>query len=360
LATALNREFGTDLTANALKKRYRRWRESRPSAKSLRDLIGTRYVSDFVDEETEPERPLISLEDGAPPPEAAPEEPPEIVEEPVIKLPSKASPLPPDHIIRVTPPTHGYVFVTSDHHYPIHDQRAEAAVIALAQHLRPVKWVVNGDAIDAWWISRHEKEAERIVDRDSGIRIVDEVESFRPFMNEVANIVDEMYIGMGNHENRLSALINQNPGLHGLPGLRWENIINGPPNVRVMGYGYRLQMGPISAIHGDRLGGKFGLKYPTSWVLENQGARSVVFGHNHRLGSTFKTTWEDTGPRQVVALNQGHLSDVAKQRYTAEPNWQTGLVVLEFWTDGGHPRYTPHLVPIINGALSFAGRIFRG
>jgi calcineurin-like phosphoesterase family protein len=355
LAAAVSAARGESIGHDVLRCRYQRWRK-RTGAPKLESLLGKGAASDFVDEATHPGPPgeavAAAVFADAPPTEPLPD----------VQLPSgqRPSQLPPDHIVRIEPPPVGYVILTSDHHYPIHDRAAEAAVLALVQDLRPKVWVGNGDLIDAWWISRHEKEAERLVDNDAGVRIVDEVNAFRPFMAAMAGIVERGYIGMGNHEHRLSALINANPGLHGLPGLRWQSIFDPPANVQVMDYGYRCQMGPVSMVHGDRMGGRlFGVKHPTAWALDNQGARSVIFGHTHRMATTFRTTWEDTGPRQVVAINQGHLSDVAKQRYAVEPNWQSGFVLLDFWTEAGRPRYTPHLVPVINGTIRFAGKTYR-
>jgi hypothetical protein len=392
LTAAVNAAQGTALTEGGLRNRYRRWR-AKSGAPALLVMLGAGPASDFEDEETQPGAvppaqysldQLIArdgmrmlheavdadlahrfqrIEPGSVPHGNAQRDPKpdNASDEDEVKLPSgqRPSQLPPDHIIRIEPPSSGYVLITSDHHYPIHDQAAEAAVLALAHDIKPKVWVGNGDLLDAWWISRHEKEAERLVDSDAGVRIIDEVNAFRPFMTEMGSIVERGYLGMGNHENRLGALINANPGLHGLPGLRWKSIFDAPANCQVLDYGYRLQMGPVSMVHGDRIGGRFGVKHPTAWCLENQGARSVIFGHTHRMATTFRTTWEDTGPRQVVAINSGHLSDTSKQRYVVEPNWQHGVVVLDFWTEAGRPRYTPHLVPIVNGVLRFAGRTYR-
>lgn len=383
VARAVAEALGEDVQPEALRNRYKRWRQ-RTGAPTLDSLLGRGPVSDFGDEATQPGATSTGSISNWAPAEAETtvvinlgSGPVELSEagiasavargmaaataEPDIQLPSgqRPSSLPPDHIVRAEPPASGYVLITSDHHCPIHDKAAESAVLALAADIRPRVWVGNGDLIDAWWISRHEKEADRLVDRDSGVRIIDEVESFRPFMAAMASIVERGYIGMGNHENRLSALINANPGLHGLPGLKWQSIFNPPPNVQVMDYGYRLQMGPVSMVHGDRIGGRFGVKHPGEWCLANQGARSVIFGHTHRVSTTLRTTWEDTGSRQVIAINQGHLSDVAKQHYVVEPNWQQGLVVLDFWTEAGRPRYTPYVLPVIDGTIRFAGKTYR-
>jgi hypothetical protein len=257
----------------------------------------------------------------------------------------------------------GYILCTSDHHYPIQDRIAEAAIIRLAQDVRPRTWVFNGDILDCWWISRHEKEAERLFAADAGNRIVDEVDAARGIVSEAALIADTVYLGQGNHERRLSALINSNPGLHGLPALSWPAIWNLPGNVVHLDYGYELELGPVTFVHGDTVGGRsrFGVKHVSAWVLDNWGTRtSWVFGHWHRQEMKSRTIWEQGQPVDIVAIAQGHLSDARRQLYVTKPNWQTGFVLLEVFTVAGKMRFTPHIIQVIDGRFSWGGRVYDG
>lgn len=271
----------------------------------------------------------------------------------------KASDIPPDHGVDADKVESGFVFCTSDHHHPISDKVAEAAMVKLAQDLKPHTFVVNGDVVDAWFISRHDKEADRLFDPDAGPRLKDEIESFRPLGNEIARICKRVYIGEGNHEVRLAKLVNANPALYGL--LDWETLFALPENVKFLKYGYRLRLGPVSFVHGDRIGGRFGVKNPTQWMLSNKGNRTVIFGHSHGMSCTYRTVWDDTGqPHGYVAIEQGHLSNTKKQLYVVEPDWTTGFVVVEFFTVAGKTRFTPHLVPIVDGRFSFGGKVYDG
>lgn len=256
----------------------------------------------------------------------------------------------------------GYVLCTSDHHYPIHCKPAEKLITKLSTDLKPHTWVFNGDVIDCWWISRHENEADRLFDDSSGNRIVDEINAARPLLLHASNLCKNVYLGEGNHERRLQALINANPGLHGLPGLTWKSIWGLPNNVEHLGYGYKLRMGPVTFIHGDSIGGRgsWGPTHLADWVLNKWGCRtSHIFGHFHRMETKHRTIWEDVEPTDVVAIAQGHLSDVSKQKYVQDPSWQKGFVILEFFSVGGKMKFTPHPIQIVQNRFSFCGKTYR-
>jgi hypothetical protein len=79
------------------------------------------------------------------------------------------------------------------------------------------------------------------------------------------------------------------------------------------------------------------------------------------MASTTRTVWDEHGkPHEYIAINSGHLSDTRRQLYVSEPDWQTGFTILEYWTEAGKQRYTPHVVPIVDGAFRFAGKVYRG
>lgn len=248
-----------------------------------------------------------------------------------------------------------FLFSDGDLHYPIHDKRVEAAKLALARDLKPETWVNVGDAWDCWLLSGFTKEPERIF--DPGSRLQEEFDSSRPYFDEAARIAGRYHLILGNHERRLWRLIAANLGLFGLRALEWRSMAALPGNVQVHPYGTRLRVGPVTFEHGDAIGGKFGVKHPGAWLLDNRGNRNTVFGHTHRASTTYRTIWDEEGQDHTyVAINQGHGSDVSQQKYAAEPSWQHGFTVIEYWSESGKPRFTPHLITIVNGRFSFNGR----
>ena len=264
---------------------------------------------------------------------------------------------------RLTPPDSGWILITSDHHYPVHDKRCESAVAAFARDIRPDRWIFNGDVLDCWWMSRHQKEARRLFAPDSGPRLVDELDAFRPLGQLACDVSRWVDIGEGNHEARVRAHINEHPALFRLPGLTWSAMMDlGRANVSFHGTHYRLWLDSLSVVHGDRIGGRFGVKHACDWVLSNTG-RTTVFGHTHRVASLYRATPRAHGPglTPLLAINGGHLCATEEAHdWCPDPAWTHGFVAVEFYTTAGVRHYTAHPIAIIDGRFSFAGRVYDG
>lgn len=338
---------GQQVTEDMIRSAWRRWQQ-RWSIPELGKLVGAdAAVGSTMDA---PPADLVSVPD-APPPGVSFVVPKE-AQPPEVPIDSSA-------VDRADNP--GSTLVISDIHVPIHDERALASVIAFARDKRPEVIVINGDLLDCWLISSHDKEVDRLF--DPGARLQEEFDTARPILEALCATAKRVHFIPGNHENRIGRLVRANPGLFGLRALEWKALAGFPDKITVHQYGTRLRVGLVNFVHGDRLGGgRFGPpKHAASWVLDNQGNRSVVFGHTHRLESRFKTVWDEAGrPHQYVAINGGHLSDVSKQKYVSEPNWQHGFVFIEGWSQGGKPRFTPSTVPIVDGRFSFDGKVYDG
>lgn len=285
------------------------------------------------------------------------DDPPEYVEPPELDTPANESPE------RLTPPDSGFVFITSDHHYPVHDKSCEAAIAALARDLKPARWIFNGDVFDAWWMSRHQKEARRLFSKSSGPRLVDELDAFRPFGQFACDVAEWVDFGEGNHEARVRAHINEHPALFDLPGLSWPQMLAlDRANVTYHGTHYRMWLDSLSIVHGDRIGGRFGVKHACDWVLSNHG-RTTVFGHTHRVASLYRSVprQDGHGMTPLLAINGGHLCQVEEAHdWCPDPAWTHGFVVVEFYTVAGKRHYTAHPIAIIDGRFSFGGKVYDG
>lgn len=339
---------GPGATEDAIRGAWRRWQARWPEIPDLSVMLGAGIATD----DTPPPAELLSM-----PARTAEGTDPGFVYPKGMK-PSAEPPL--DETTVVDPgELPRFVLADGDLHYSIHDRYVEAAKLAFARDIKPDAWVNVGDVYDCWLISRYEKEPERLF--DAGARLQEEFDSARPYWSEVSRIVKRAHLILGNHENRLERLVSANPGLFGLRALEWHRLAELPANVRVHAYGKRLRIGSMTFEHGDRMGGRFGVKHPTAWLLDNRGARNTVFGHTHRVATTYRTVWDEDGnPHTYVAINQGHGSDVAKQTYQPEANWQHGFTLIENYTEAGKPRFTAHVIPIVNGKFSWGGRVYDG
>lgn len=252
------------------------------------------------------------------------------------------------------------LIIQSDDHHPIQDRAYEAALFAFARDWKPDVWVHAGDRYDLWSLSRFEKEPDRWL--EPGGRLQEEFDSANQSWNEMVRISRRVHFIKGNHENRLEKLVAANPGLFRLAAFDWHRLADIPHQVQIHKYGTILNVGGIHVEHGDRIGGKFGVKHAAEWVLTNVPGISSAFGHTHRLETKYRTTLDpDGGLRTFVAHNLGHGSDVSKQAYAGlRPNWQHGFLAVEFFRVAGKVRYTPHPVPVIDGKFSIGGRLYDG
>jgi len=265
----------------------------------------------------------------------------------------------PDHRVSVSGSPRS-VLCLSDLHIPIHDKRAVDTVIAFARDQKPDVIVLAGDCVDCWLLSSFVHEADRLF--EPGARLQEELDTARPIFDAIAATTGRVEYLLGNHEARLSKLVNLHPGTFGLRALEWSSLAGLPSNFTVHRYGARLRVGAMTFEHGDRIGSKMGLPiHAAHWVLNRHGGRNVAFGHSHRLEMRVRTVWDERGqPHEYVAINTGHLSDVAGHRYVSEPDWHPGFLWLDCWTDGGEDRFTPSLIPIVSSRFSFGGRLYGG
>ena len=351
LAARVSERYGETVSGDATRSASLRWRKSWPQIPPFADLFG-------IDAEQGPGPPppaeLLATGTRAPvPATAAAPSPPPVPQ----GLGDSAGPWHSDDEL-----LEGLVICTSDHHHPISDRRAEAAILALAADRRPKRWVVNGDGVDLWWLSDHPKEAARLFHGGAGPRVADEFASFRSFISEAAGMSERLYVGEGNHDDRLSRFVDKVPALHGLPEFSFAHLLRAPGNVTVMGHGYRLKIGPVQYQHGDELFPMRTPSNPAGKALARNPVRSVIFGHTHRLEVATGTVYDEQGePHVYTAINQGHLSSTKDQTYAGpEPNWQTGFVAIEYWTQAGKQRFTATPVPIVQGAFSYGGKVYRG
>ncbi len=348
-------------TPGAVKGAWRRWRAQWPEMPRLADLLG----ADVHDQAPGPDPALLAA--GKPGLRLVPGafaersdhrsvprvEPPRIVYPPGTRAPE---PAPASNATDALPRS---ILCDGDNHYPCADPVVEAAKLAFARDVKPGAWINVGDAYDCWLISRFDKEPDRLFSGPA--RLQEEFDAARPYWREVCAISPRVHLILGNHENRLQKLLAANLGLFGLRSLDWPVMADLPSAVQVHPYGTRLRVGSITFEHGDRIGGRFGVLHPAHWLLTNRGNRNTVFGHTHRAETKFRTVYDETGePHTYMAVNAGHSSDASKQNYQPEANWQTAFVYIECWTEAGKPRFTLHLIPVINGRFSWGGKVYDG
>jgi predicted phosphodiesterase len=243
--------------------------------------------------------------------------------------------------------------IPGDIHFPIQDADAVSAMAnwfegtyPSAEYRRGV--VLQGDTIDAHSVSRHQRKPARLA---AFPRLVDEAKEARPFLEWAGSQqMGATYIE-GNHEDWVTDLVDAQPGLAGAPGMAFPALVglNDVKGIEWMPQGTWVQLGDLVAVcHGDAKGfpgvlASVRRKYPRQFT---------VYGHTHRSGISFWTTYDFEGSEATYgAMNVGHLSMTPEYLGGEDPDWQRAFGVVEFFGDrgDGRPFYRPTLHHVVRG-----------
>ncbi len=264
---------------------------------------------------------------------------------------------------RVIPfwPSNG-MFVDGDNHFPVADPVVTNAKLKFVQDMKPSLWVNVGDLLDFWLASRFNKEANRLFG-EYGSRLQDEIDSARTYVDEICDIVKQAHFIPGNHEHRHERLIDVNPALHGLRALGWKNIFQYPANFYTHAYGTRLKVNeaPLFLVHGDQIVPDR-VSAPAQYMLQKRVNQTTIFGHTHKASEAYRTGYdENREPIIYGAINSGHGCLVQEQTYAGpEPDWQHAFCYVEFFHHNNKPRFSIHLIKVIDGCFKFRGKLYDG
>jgi predicted phosphodiesterase len=245
----------------------------------------------------------------------------------------------------------GPVLIPGDLHFPVHDEAAVAAMVAFAREFGIKHVVLCGDAVDFCCLSEHRQEAERVLGGEWTVWA--EVASIRPLLDELLEFVARIDWIPGNHEYRLKRFADANKQWHDHPSLSLSEVLRPPPGVVLHPWRSRLVVGDVVFEHGDQLQQTLG-KYGADAVLRNTSNRITIYGHTHRLQCARKRVHGADGSYTRIAQSVGHLSDLRKQTWVGDPDWQQGFAVVEFF-DGGDKI---HAVEVDCGCFVFGGKVY--
>jgi hypothetical protein len=104
----------------------------------------------------------------------------------------------------------------------------------------------------------------------------------------------------------------------------------------------------VGCCHGDAKG------FPgvLSSVRRKYPRQFTVYGHTHRSGLAFWTTYDFEGNEATYgAMNVGHMSLAPEYLGGEDPDWQRAFGVVEFFGDrgDGRPFYRPSLHHVVRG-----------
>lgn len=219
--------------------------------------------------------------------------------------------------------------------------------------LKPALIVHMGDLLDCYSISRFDKDPAVLW------TLQDEIDAARVHLAQTRQVSTQsrMVLLEGNHEDRLrrmlwgmkgeSAVLNRLTAFQ--KNITWPVLLDLENlGVEFVPYGKHSQFSFLPKFllkHGDRVTQHSA--YTAAAELRHHN-RSGASGHTHRLGVHYRNdhVWIETG-----------CTCSKTPDYVADPNWQTGLVVLTFDAETG--AVAPELVEIRNGLAMFRGNVLR-
>ena len=223
----------------------------------------------------------------------------------------------------ILPKRYRRIAVLSDIHLPYHDRNA------LVTALREIKEVgvdciyINGDLMDAYQLSRHEKNK---FNRSFKY----EVDMTRLFFEEIRSQFKEedVYFKIGNHDQRFDKYIMDNAEqLHGL--LNLEDVLRlRDHRVKVVQSMTKVIAGKLNILHGHELPVKGAMNHARAVMMKTSS--NVLMGHFHRSDRSYMRDLE--GDVHAV-FGTGCLCKL-NPKYMPINNWNHGWALVHLEKDG--------------------------
>jgi hypothetical protein len=250
--------------------------------------------------------------------------------------------------------------ISSDHHWPLHDERAESIILQAIETLRPRGYILNGDGPDLLALSRYPKDAR--LGKSWALR--EEQHHAKSWWWNVARLMrqwnGDLYETEANHSgndqaSRWRRWLNENAApLHGLDGfeelMRYERFFH-PDDVQIQMVDEVVIAGDLRVRHGEvvrKHGGYSARAHGDKWQS------SVMHGHTHRIGSSMKRRPGIPGHRDDEFLRTFETGCVCKldADYCPGADWQQGFAIVH--VDDATGGYGVELVQIIHGRATSA------
>lgn len=240
------------------------------------------------------------------------------------------------------------------HKKPLHDPKALSIVMQFLGDFKPHDVILGGDILDCGAIAHHHNKGKPR--KTEGFRLQRDAEECRTLViDPIEKILPRegrrIYIE-GNHENWLEDLIDEDPALEGLVGLR--TLLRLGPKWEMVEQGYGIQYHKLYFLHGDTIKG--GEHVAKSGVVNYE--RNVRFGHHHTFQSYTKTSPIDAEVAKTgVAIPCLCSKDVGYMERI--PNrWVQGF--LYGWIDEESGVFSDQVAVIIRGKAVINGRVYTG
>lgn len=227
--------------------------------------------------------------------------------------------------------------------------KAWNTVLKFAADFKPQTWIHGGDMLDCGVISHHNHGKPGATE---GLKLIaDAAEGHRTFIAPVEKLVgngDLIYM-IGNHEDWLTDLTDQIPGLEGVVDL--EHLLK-LKRWQVIPQGGHYNLGKLTFVHGDTVKG--GEHVAKNAVINYE--RSIRFGHHHTFQAYTKSSALDYKYAKTGIAVPCLCSKNPKYGEGAPNRWVQGF--LYGYSHEG--TYHDYVAVIIDGQTCINGRIYKG
>lgn len=212
--------------------------------------------------------------------------------------------------------------ILSDIHFPYYDKEALNAAIAYLRKWKPDCILLNGDIIDAYSLSRFEKDP-----RARSFKY--ELDMLRAFVIQLRDMFKNARIVMreGNHESRYESHILQRiPELVDLELFSFENVISAKElGIDVVGNKRIIMAGKLNIVHGHEFARGFVAPVNPARGFFMRAKSNVIGGHHHQVSYHQE---QDLNGNIVGAWSTGCLCEL-HPKYMPINNWSSGFATVE-------------------------------
>lgn len=223
----------------------------------------------------------------------------------------------------ILPKRYRRIAVLSDIHLPYHERSALVTALKDVKEIGVDAIYINGDLMDAYQLSRHEKNK---FNRNFKY----EVDMTRLFFEEIRNQFKEedVYFKIGNHDQRFDKYIMDNADqLHGL--LTLEDVLRlREHRVKMVQSMTKVIAGKLNILHGHELPVKGAMNHARAVMMKVSS--NVLMGHFHRSDRSYMRDLE--GDVHAV-FGTGCLCKL-NPKYMPINNWNHGWALVHLDKSG--------------------------
>lgn len=230
------------------------------------------------------------------------------------------------------------VLLLSDIHFPYHDKKAITAALSYGKRKKVEAIFINGDALDFYQLSFHEKDPRQT-------SIPEEIKIAQDFFRSLKKNFPKalIYFIPGNHEYRLQRYLRvKAPELLDCDEFRLDVILKlGEIGIHYIPHGTKCYFGKLLVEHGDKIKGAGGVNPARTLFLRLK--RHAICGHFHRTSESTERIYDG---EVVVTYSVGCLCEL-EPRYMEVNNHNHGFAIVEM--EG--QNFTVHNKKIVNGKV---------